>query len=167
MIGPGNNNVGERSDYVAVPFTGDDTVLAYLKTGYYHIHGASFLYPDKAAPVTLISDISAWGLAGNKIEVIPAGAMARAFDLHWASLSDISATLDGVIDIYAGPVGQEVLIGSVDVVRTSNFSREAPAPVQIPQQPAGTRISCRFADSTASSRTVRIKFYGHVYGMEL
>lgn len=168
MIGNGQNNIGIRSDYVDVPFVpNSESVLAYLQTGYYHIHGASFLYPDKAAPVTLTSGAPAWSLAGAFIEIIPANAITKAFDLHWASLSAISAELDGVIDLFSGAIGAEVQIGAVDVSRTANFAREAAAPLQVPQQPANTRISGRFSDSTTSARTVRIKLYGHVYGVSL
>ena len=159
--------LGVVTDEVTVPFVVGQTALAFLHTGYYHVHGASFIYPDKAAPVTLASAIAAWAETGDIIEVIPANAITKASDLHWASISDISAVLDGVIDIFAGPALSEVKIGAVDVVRTANFSRENAMPVQVPQQPANTRISCRFTDSTGSSRTVRIKFYGHVYSSTL
>lgn len=163
-----NGNVGLKTDFINVPFVPDtESILAYLQTGYYHVHGAAFIYPDKAAPVTLNSGAPAWDITGSKVEVIPANAITKAFDLHWASLSTISAELDGVIDIFSGLAGAEVQIGAVDVVRTSNFSRENAVPVQIPQQAANTRISCRFSDSTTSSRSVRVKFYGHVYSTSL
>lgn len=162
-----NTNVGELEDLVTVPYEEGNPVLAFLHTGYYHVHGAAFLYPDKAVPVTLNSAAAAWGETGAITEVIPANAITKDFDLHWASLSDISATLDGVVDIFAGESGSEVKIGSVDVSRTSNFSREGAAPAQVPQQPANTRISCRFSDSTTSTRSVRVKFYGHVYSESL
>lgn len=162
------SNIGLKSDLVAVPYQESiNSVLAFLHTGYYHVHGASFLYPDKAVPVTLTSGIASWDDPGSFTEIIPANAITKDFDLHWASLSDISATLDGVVEVYAGLAGNEVKIGAVDVVRTSNFSRENPVPVQVPQQPANTRISAKFFDSTTSARTVRIKFYGHVYDESL
>jgi len=99
--------------------------------------------------------------------VIPAGAITKDFDLHWASIWDISAALYGVVDIYKGLAGAEVKIGSVDVGRTANFSRESAMPVQVSQQVANTRISCRFTSSTTNADTCRIKFYGHVYGTSL
>ena len=175
MIGPGNilsaikKVVGKFTDHVKVPYvsTDENSLMAYNRTQYYHVHGASFIYPDKAVPVLLTSSAAAWSETGAITEVIPANAIIKPFDLHWASISDISADLYGVIDIFAGPVNQEVRISSIDVNRTINFSREGVAPVQIPQQPANTRISCRFSDSTTSARTVRIKFYGHVYGTSL
>lgn len=160
---------GAFEDFLSVPYDPslDNTLMAYLRTGYYHAHGASFIHPDKANPVTLTSNAAAWNETGDIEEVIPAGTIIHAFDLPWCSVSNISAELYDVIDIFAGPGGSEVKIGSVDVVRTSNFAREAAAPVQIPQQPANTRIGCRFSDSTSSARTVQVKFYGHVYGTSL
>jgi len=160
--------IGGQNGFISVPYQfGQNTVLDHLNTSYYHVHGAAFLYPDKAVPVTLTSAVAAWDETGNITEVIPANGIVKDFDLHWCSISDISAVLDGVIDIFAGDAGSEVKIGAVDVVRTANFARENAVPVQIPQQPANTRISCRFTDSTGSARTVRVKFYGHVYGTTL
>jgi len=160
--------VGGKTDYVVVPYTeGNPSIMGFLHTGYYHVHGASFLYPDKADPVTLTSNAASWNDTGNKIEVIPANAITKDFDLHWCSMANISNTLYGVIDIFAGGAGVEVKIGSVDVIRTSNFSREGYAPVQIPQQPANTRISARLSDSTTSAQTIKIKFYGHVYSTSM
>jgi len=162
--------VGKISDFIRVPFDSHavtNTVMAYLKTGYYHVHGASFLYPDKANPVLLTSSAAAWSETGTITEVIPANAITKDFDLHWCSIWDVSEPLYGVVDIFAGPAEAPVKIGAVDIGRTANFSRESNLPVQIPQQPGNTRISCRFSDSTTSARTVRVKFYGHVYSTSL
>jgi hypothetical protein len=172
MIGPGNanliNNIGEKSDLVDVPYLADsETILAYLQTGYYHVHGASFVYPYLEAPVLLTSAAPSWDITGDKIEIIPADALGKNFDLHWCSISAISATLDGIIDFFAGLAGSEVKIGAVDVVRTTTFSRENPVPVQVAQQPANTRISARFTDNTTAQRSARIKLYGHVYATQL
>lgn len=169
MIGSNKSNeIGLLQDYVNVPFVaGDNSILAHLNTAYYHVHGASFIYPKYAAPVTLTSAAASWATTGTIAEVIPANAITKAFDLHWISTMDTSADLFGIIDIFAGAPGAEVLIGAVDVYRSSAQGRDYPMPVQIPQQAANTRISCRFSDSTTSARTVSVKFYGHVYGTSL
>lgn len=160
--------IGNKQDFVTVPYSeAANSILAFLHTGYYHVHGASFLYPDKADPVTLTSHADSWNATGTIVEIIPANTITKNFDLHWISMADISAELYGVIDLFSGGAGAEIKIGSVDVIRTSNFSREGYAPVQIPQQPANTRISARFSDSTTSQRTVKIKLYGHVYSNNL
>ena len=164
MIQGIKNVIGSLTDYVGVPYVKNvNTVMAYLKTGYYHVHGAAFIYPDKASPVLLTSAAGAWAETGAIVEVIPADTITKDFDLHWCSIWAISDSLYGVVDIFAGASGSEEKIGAVDVGRTANFSRESAMPVQIPQQPANTRISCRFTDSTAGAETVRVKFYGHVY----
>lgn len=167
-----DSNVGSKLDLVPIPYVeGQSSTLAFLHTSYYHVHGASFIYPSKADPVLLTSAAASWATTGNIVEVIPANTITKPFDLHWISISDISAILYGEIDLFSGAVGEEVQInspyGAADVVRTSNFSREGSVRIQVPQQPANTRISCRFSDSTTSQRTVRVKLYGHVYGMEM
>jgi len=165
----GNDKVGLKSDFVNVPYVaGNNSILAHLNTGYYHVHGANFIYPDKAVPVELTSDAASWGIAANPTEIIPASTIIKAFDLHWASIGDISASLYGMIDLYGDDGSGWFKIGPLcDVVRTSNFSREGFAPLQIPQQPANRRIGAIFSDNTTSSRTVKIKLYGHVYSNSL
>lgn len=161
--------IGDFANWVTVPYDSSDenSLMAYTMTGYYHVHGASFIYPDKADPITLTSNAASWNDTGTLVEIIPAEAIKKDFDLHWASLWDISNQLYGVIDFYAGEIGSVVKIGSVDVGRTANFSREAAMPLQIPQQAANTRISARFSDSTTSAQTVKVRVYGHVYGTSL
>lgn len=169
-IGNGDpvSNIGSKVGAVDVPYVPHtSSVLDFLTTGYYHVHGASFLYPDKADPITLTSSAASWSETGTIVEVIPASGIVKDFDLHWCSVSDISAELYGVVDIFKGGAGSEEKVGSIEVVRSAALSREGAMPVQIPQIPANTRISCRFSDSTASSRTIKVKFYGHVYGTSL
>jgi hypothetical protein len=169
MIGNGKGDViGTKMSLVDVPYVPHaDDMMGFIRTGYYHVHGAAFVYPDKAVPVTLTSAAGAWAETGNIIEIIPADTIIKDFDLHWCSVWDISDALYGMIDIFAGLAGAEVKIGAVDVGRTANFSRESAMPVQVPQQPANTKISAGFSDSTTSARTVKVKFYGHVYGTSL
>lgn len=169
MIGTKINNQGQLNGFVDVPYDfGTNSILDHLNTGYYHIHGANFIYPDKASPVLLTSDAASWGIAATPTEIIPADTITKAFDLHWTSIADISATLYGMIDVYGDDGEGWVKIGPLcDVIRTSNFSREGFAPAQVPQQPANRRIGAIFSDSTTSSRTVRIKLYGHVYSGSL
>lgn len=160
--------LGTKTSIVDVPYVPHvDDMMSFIRTGYYHVHGASFLYPDKADPVTLSSSAASWSEAGALVEIIPTNGIVKDFDLHWCSVNEISATLYGVVDIFAGEIGSEVKIGAIDVSRTTNQAREDNMPVQIPQQAANTRISARFSDSTTSIRTVKVKFYGHVYGTSL
>ena len=168
-IGFPTNTSGGLEDFVDVPYDpGTNTIMAHLNTNYYHVHGAAFIYPDKADPITVTSSAAAWSETGTIVEIIPADTITKAFDIHWCSIADISAVLYGMIDLYKDTGGVWEKIGPCcDVVRNSNFTRENWARVQIPQQEANTKIGARFSDSTSSQQTVKIKLIGHVYSTSL
>lgn len=163
--------IGNKTDNVVVPYScGVSSVMSFLHTGYYHVHGASFLYPDKANPITLTSPAGEWGQGTDSdiIEILPASEITKDFDIHWCSLSSISAALYGVIDLYEYVDSAWVKIGPLtDVVRTSAFSREGDARVQVKQIAANTRLGAKFTDSTATAKTVELKIKGHVYSTSL
>jgi hypothetical protein len=154
--------IGNLKDFVNVPYDIDalNSIMAYTRTGYQHVHGESFLFPKYADPKTLTSNAAAWNLTGTPVEIIGASDTDRPYDLHWCVISDISATLEGVITFYA----DDVEITAIPVSRTTNFSREEALPMQIPQQPTGTVITAMFTDNTSSAQTVNIKIMGHYYG---
>jgi hypothetical protein len=157
--------VGTMQDIIALPFNpGVNTILGYLQTGYYHIHGESFVYPKYADPVELVAASGAWNTTGNIVEIIPNTFATKPFDLHWVSIEDISNVSFGIIDFYAGEVGSEVWIAAIDTARTSNFAREVYSPLMIPQQPAGTRISAKYSNSVSGDGNVKVKVLGHFYG---
>lgn len=157
--------IGEKTDSVGIPFNfGDDSLMAYAVTGYYHVHGESFIYPYLANPTQLTSGSGAWNNTGALVEIVPANTLVKAFDIHWISISNISAVLNGIVELYSGMAGSEVKIGAVDCFRTSNFIAEGNKPIMVRQQSKNTRISARFSDSTAGTATCQIKVYGHYYG---
>lgn len=165
MIGPNGNNIGRKSDLITVPFTaGSESSIAYLQTAYYHMHGTPFTYPDYSNPILLTAGAGAWDRTGTIVEIIPAGAILADFDLHWMDVSNISGNGTIKVDIFSGLLGNEVLIGGTKVFRTSNFTQEGQKRIQVAQQPANTRISCRISDSTAGQLTCNIvSFDGHLY----
>ena len=156
---------GSPTGCVAVPYNfGGNTVMDHLNTSYYHVHGQSFVYPAGADNVTLTAGSGAWDDSGAKTEVIPAGTLTTAnFDLHWLDLSNISGTGTVEVRIFKGTEGNEVQIGAVRANRSTNQARNGPAPVQIPQQASGERISCQLLDSTAGALTCQVSFAGHYY----
>lgn len=161
-------NIGEKSDLVAVPYVESITsVLGFLHTGYYHVHGAPFIRPDHANSVQLTAQASAWGVSGAIVEVIPANNITKNFDLHWIIISGISENCELQVDIYAGEAGSEALIGGAVAVRNAVQSQEGAVRIQIPQQPANTRISCKLSSSTVNATTANVKFMGHVYDISL
>jgi len=159
-----NENIGVKSGEVSVPFVHDvESVLAYLQTAFEHNHGETFVYPKYAAPIQLTSGSGAWDTDGAIVEVVPVDTLTNNFDLHWISISEISATSNFIIDIYVGGVGEEVLITSVDGFRNSNFIQEGPRRIQNPLQLANSRISCKLSDSTSGQITCSVKLQGHYY----
>jgi len=159
--------IGQKKDIVSVPYVeAKSSIMAFLHTGYYHIHGTSFVYPNHAAGVTLTAGAGAWNLTGNITEVIPANALSVApFDIHWINISNISANGTLQIDIYSGAPGAEVLIGQTQATRTAVQSQEGSKRIQIPQQVVNTRISCRLSDGTAGALTCFVSFEGHYYSL--
>lgn len=157
--------IGSLTDHVGVPYAaGSNTVMAHLNTAYYHIHGTSFVYPDKADSVLLTSGAGAWDTTGAITEVVPSGGLAAApFDLHWIDVSNISDNSEGVIDIYKGGAGAEVKIGSCRIYRNAVMSQEGSKRIQIPQQAAGERISCKLSTDVAGAITCSVAFSGHYY----
>jgi hypothetical protein len=157
--------IGSKSDFVHVPYVnGENTVLAYLKTGYYHIHGKSFSYPILANNVVLTSGEGAWNNTGNITQVIPVNALNESyFDLHWLNISAISGNCEALIEIFSGLAENEVKIGSTRTHRNAVQSQEGSNMIMIPQQSANTRISCRVSDSTQGTITCAVSFEGHYY----
>jgi hypothetical protein len=161
----GEGVAGTLKDFVSVPYTfGVNSILAHLNTNYYHIHGQSFVYPDHADDVLLTAAAPAWDITGSIIEVVPANTLdVSAFDLHWINISNISENSTIQIDIYKGGAGSEVKIGATRASRSTNQTRNGPNRIQIPQQVANERISCRLSSSTTNATTVLVSFEGHYY----
>ncbi|MEJ2043711.1 MAG: hypothetical protein P8X74_03555 [Reinekea sp.] len=156
---------GDLTDFVANPYSfGSNSLLAHANTLYYHIHGTPFVYPKYADAVILTSAAGVWATTGSLEEIIPENALnVSAFDLHWISVINISANLQGVIDIYKGLAGVEVKIGEIDIYRNAVQSQEGAKRIQIPQQAKNERISCKFSDNAAGSNTCAVKLNGHYY----
>jgi len=159
------NEIGSKSGFIDVPYVpGANSILDHLNTSYYHVHGKSFVYPDHSDAITLIAGSGAWDLTGSIIEVIPANAMSlSAFDLHWINIADISGNGEIQIDIFKGLGGSEVRIGATRSQRNTNQSRENANRIQIPQQVANERISCRLSDNTSGALSCAVSFEGHFY----
>jgi len=167
MIGNGNyiNNIGPLNGFVNVPYVfGANQIMDHLNTSYYHVHGQSFVYPDHDDSILLTAGAGAWNLTGAITEVIPASTLiTSAFDLHWINLSAISGNGEIQVDIFKGAALSEVRIGATRSQRNTNQSRENANRIQIPQQVAGERISCRLSDSTGGVLTCAVSFEGHFY----
>lgn len=159
----GNKQDKSFGDYVSHP-----SVIGHLKAGYYHVHDSAKLYPTGDAthgadPITLTSGSGEAWLHGAKAQIIAADAIATAFDIHWVLISEISAVDDYELRLYAGAAESETLIATIGFARSSNFSQEGSQPIQIPPQPAGTRISASLACGDGDGATCKVKLYSHSY----
>ena len=155
---------GALSDQVGVPYSiGLNTILGHLNTAYYHEHGTAFTYPKLANSIVVTAGTGIWNNTGAITQIVPAGVLTAIFDLHWINIYNISANGEGLIQLYGGNPGSEIEIGSAKFNRSAVQSQEGPKRIQIPQQPAGTRISARVSDNTAGAINVAISFEGHYY----
>lgn len=158
------DKIGEPTGLVGVPYSiGSNGVMDHLNTMYYHVHGTSWIYPDLGNDITLTSGAGAWSETGNIIEVIPASTLAADYDIHWIGIHNLSDVAEYQIQVFSGASGSEVKLDNIKTIRNSNFTREGPQVVHVPQIAANTRISCRLCDSTSGTVTCTVHFRGHYY----
>lgn len=157
--------IGNLNDYVSVPYSfGNNSLMAFLTTSYYHVHGRTFVYPEFANNVIITSAAGIWNQTGSITEVIPANALnVSSFDIHWINIYAISANCAGVIEIFKGTAGNETRIGITRITRTTNFTQEGAKYIQIPQQSVNERISCRLTTNIVGSIQCAVSFEGHYY----
>jgi hypothetical protein len=104
--------------------TATATMLSYLKASYYHAHGENIVYPqDGTFFKTVTSDATAY-THGAKVEIIPANAVDKAFDLHWAEIEDVSDVGDYELKLWSGLANQEVEIGAYRFGRSTAQARD-------------------------------------------
>jgi len=174
MIGPLGSIIGKIGDWIPVPYVFGsvyNTVMAFLQTGYYHVHGASFILPDED-PITVTSNVGAWGAITQDViqEVLAVNQIIKDYDIHWCSVSDISAALQGMLYYYTRESDAEPWVffrAACDVVRTTAQSREIQSPSMISQIKAGTALGVGFKTDSVGAQSCKVKVYGHVYSTSL
>jgi hypothetical protein len=130
----------------------------------YHSHAIGKVYPLLANPITLTKAVNAWvAFPASKTEIIPVNTVTRPFDIHFVSVSTLSAVGDYVIALYSGAAGAEVLIGYVVASRSASGTTEGIVPTLTTIIPANTRISAALTSGNATADTVRIKVFYHEY----
>lgn len=155
--------IGNRNDRSFSNRADDPSVIGHLTAGYYHVHSPAKCYPVLADPVTVTASANAWTDYGSWTEIIPASTIGSAFDIHWVHTGEISAQGNYVLELGAGVSGSETVIGQIAFSRDSNQVQTASQPIQIPPQPADTRISARLSSGNAVANTVDVKIYYHQY----
>ena len=87
--------------------------------------------------------------------------------MHWINLINASADAEYLIEIYKGAIASETLIGGTRFWRDSAFLAGTVGTntkrIQIPQQLANERISCKLYSNDGSAATLDVSFEGHYY----
>ena len=137
----------------------------YSYLGYQHVHQPVVGYPIDADPIEIVSASSAAWTHGAITEIISAGTTIRAFDIHWAFISNVSAEDNYTLNLYSGASGaEEIIAQSVPFTRGSSaLNSNLQVPVQVPIQSPGARISASLACGDGDGATCEIKLYTHVY----
>ncbi len=144
-------------------WTFHQTLLGYSNSSYKHIHNPGYCTPSDGTAKSVTSSATA-GTFGNYVDVVTAGQINRAFDIHWLSVTDMDTGLY-IIELHRldGAGASEELLCQVPASRTDNFSRVGEVYTQIPVQPADARIGARCLRSTAGAGTVQFVAHYHDY----
>ena len=147
---------------ITTQFASDKTLLGYQNSLYQHVHQQSRVYPTLADGIVVTGGAGAWQL-GNFAEIIPENTIADAYDIHFVRFE--SASVNDVYEfvLYKGALGAEVEVGRVRTTRDSATSGITDVPIQIPAQPANTRISAKVASKTGGGDTVTVSVMYHTY----
>lgn len=140
-----------------------DTLIANIEIVDDHLHPTeTFVYPLTGTK-TIEKVAASWGVYGAIVELIPANAIPKPFDLHFLNISSITANGSYHIGLYTGAVGAEVLAHEFPIVRTSVQSQEGPRNIITQRFAANTRISIALRGSPANVQSVDIIVTGHTY----
>ena len=151
-----NRKIGE------VDHSADDyTLLGYSNSQYQHIHMPAKCYPSLDAGQVVASDANAWTL-GAITEVIPAGEMTKAFDVHYIMVEAATSNEVYEIALLGGAEGSEVEIGRVRTFKATNQTGANAVQIQIPVQHVGERISAQLASETGDE-SLTISLFLHEY----
>jgi len=126
----------------------------------HHIHSAQRVRPSGAAPITLTSGAGAWNLGAFSADIIPAGAEALPFDLHWVDISNPDTNADYEVVFYYGPTDIEA--ARVAFSRNQVQFRSFQIHLQSEMLPAGSRVRAKMMDSIGGS-TCGAKVFLHLY----
>ena len=155
------NRIGNSTDY----WSAYKTVLGYANNSFQHTHSAAMCYPTLTAGIQVNSGSTSW-ILGDYTEIIPAGVIPYAFDIHWLNFETASASGIYEIHLFAGEEGQETLVAQTRTTRDNNQYGISSVPIQMPIQPPNTRLTVRLA-SSSGNRNITLSVYYHMYGEEI
>ena len=140
----------------------DQTVYGKVHTLEEHAHKEQMVYPMLANPITLTKAAGAWAAFPAPTEIVPVNTITDDFDIHFVTISNISANGSYDLELYMGAALAEVFIGAVTFVRTANKDQAA-LKEQTVIVPANSRISAALSSSNAAQDTADIKIEYHKY----
>ena len=128
-----------------------------------HFHSPSEVYPRLANPVTLTKAAGAWAAFPVPTEIVPANIITEDFDVHFISVSGISANGDYLLCLYEGSSGVETSLAEFDFSRTAVQSQEGSQPVTTRVMEKNSRVSAALSSGNAAQDTANIKVRYHTY----
>ena len=154
------SRIGDLTDYPVLQT--NQTLLGYAKGGYQHVHEPAKCYPTLANAATFSSGEAAWAESAIQ-ELIPANTITTPFDIHYLNVEAAGTNTTYEISLWSGLAGAEVEIGRVRTVKQTVVAGFNSVPIQIPPQPANTRISVKIATPTANVDTIDFSVFYHRY----
>jgi len=140
----------------------DATIYGYAVRDDEHNHGVTGTYPALAAPVTLTAGGTAWAAHPAPTEIIPATTIASDFDIHWVTISGISANGDYELCLYSGSANTKIatLAFSRNAVQSQEGSVTLITPLMLS---ANDKVSGSISSSNAAADTADVKVSYHTY----
>ena len=166
-VGAIDGNVDMVNDKIGVSadlWTVTPTVMGFNNASYKHVHNHGYCIPSDGAVRRVTSSATA-NTFGAFIDVVPAGAIDRAFDIHWISITDVEDNGVYIVELHRldGDGASEALLCQVPVSRNTNFVRGGEVFTQIPVQHAGARIGARMLRSIAGAKYIEFIAHYHDY----
>jgi hypothetical protein len=155
-----NDKIGDTTD----SYFHNKTLIGFQNTYYKHIHNPNKVYPDNCTTIDVVTSATA-NTFGNMVQAVPANTITVPFDSHWATVADISANGNYIVELWTvdgnlAPVG---FLGEFFCGRIDNWTRASECKYQIPPIPANTRVGARAKKSGAGAGTVKFVLQYHDY----
>ena len=155
--------IGEETQLWGSP---SKTVLGYSNSAYKHIHNPSYVYPADCTLVSAVTSATA-NTFGVFAQLVAAGGITVAFDIHWANVQDINQDGTYIIELHevsnADLQVSEKFLGSFSVSRQSAFTRSFQVYTQIPVVDANKRIGVRAKKGSSTAGTISFNVSYHDY----
>jgi hypothetical protein len=117
-----------------------------------HLHGASWVLPDRAAAITVTAG-NGWAYGAESASL---GTPADTFDVHWVTVvANNNAEFQLQLLVAGSPVAEQPF------TRVGVFDSSLAVPIQMDKTAAGS-ITCQLA-SSVNGATAAVKVTGHYY----